>query len=122
MMSGLDVHYDLGEGHPLVGRRMPDLDLTTPNGPLRLYTLLHNARPVFLNFGMPGGADITLWADRVPSIDAVYDGAWELPALGAVTAPTGVLIRPDGYVAWVGDSTQLGLSDALTTWFGPPAA
>jgi 3-(3-hydroxy-phenyl)propionate hydroxylase len=121
-MSGLGIHYDLGEGHPLLGRRMPDLDLVIPNGQLRVFTLLHDARPVLLNFGEPGGFDIAPWADRVRSIDAEYAGIWELPALGAVTAPTAVLIRPDGYVAWVGDVTQLGLANALTTWFGPPAA
>ncbi len=122
MMSGLDIHYDLGEGHPLLGRRMPDLDLVTANGPLRVFTLLHDARPVLLNLGEPGGLDITAWADRVKLIDASYDGRWELPVLGAVTAPTAVLIRPDGYVAWIGDLTQQGLADALTTWFGPPTA
>jgi 2-polyprenyl-6-methoxyphenol hydroxylase-like FAD-dependent oxidoreductase len=122
MMSGLDIHYDLGDGHPLLGRRMPDLDLVTANGPLRIFTLLHDARPVLLNLGEPGGFDITPWADRVQLIDAEYVGTWELPALGAVTAPTAMLIRPDGYVAWVGDLTQLGLADTLTTWFGPPTA
>src|SRR5215211_5299868 len=121
-MSGLDIHYDLGEGHPLLGRRMPDLDLLTANGPLRVFTLLHDARPVLLNLGEPGGFDITPWADRVQLIHATYAGTWELPALGAVTAPTAVLIRHDGYVAWVGDLTQVGLADALTTWFGPPTA
>jgi 2-polyprenyl-6-methoxyphenol hydroxylase-like FAD-dependent oxidoreductase len=122
MMSGLDIHYDVGEGHPLLGRRMPDLDLVTANGPLRVFTLLHDARPVLLNLGEPGGFDITPWADRVQLIDAEYVGTWELPALGEVAAPTAVLIRPDGHVAWVGDGTQLGLADALTTWFGPPTA
>jgi hypothetical protein len=122
MMSGLDIHYDLGEGHPLLGRRMPDLDLVTADGPLRVFTLLHDAQPVLLNLGEPGGFDITPWADRVQVTDAKYVGTWELPALGAVTAPTAVLIRPDGYVAWVGDRTQLGLAEALTTWFGPPTA
>ncbi len=121
-MSGLGIHYELGEGHPLLGRRMPDLDLVTADGPLRVFTLLHDARPLLLNLDEPGGFDITPWADRVQLIDAEYDGTWELPALGAVTAPTAVLIRPDGYVAWVGDPTQPGLADALTTWFGPPAA
>jgi hypothetical protein len=53
-------------------------------------------------------------------IDAEYVGAWELPVLGAVAAPAAVLIRPDGHVAWVGDLTDAGLLDALTTWFGPP--
>jgi hypothetical protein len=122
MMSGLDIHYDLGEGHPLLGRRMPDLDLNTANGPLRVFTLLHDARPVLLNLGEPGGVDIRRWADRVQLVDVKYAGKWELPALGVVTAPDAVLIRPDGYVAWVGDPTQSGLADALTTWFGAPAA
>jgi hypothetical protein len=120
MMSGLDIHYDLGEGHPLLGRRMPDLDLVTANGSLRVFTLLHDARPVLLNLGEPGGFDITPWADRVQLIDAKYAGDWELPALGQVSAPAAVLIRPDGYVAWVGDGTDSGLCDALTTWFGSP--
>jgi 2-polyprenyl-6-methoxyphenol hydroxylase-like FAD-dependent oxidoreductase len=119
MMSGLDLRYDLGEGHPLLGRRMPDLDLVTANGPVRVFTLLHDARPVLLNLGEPRGFDITPWADRVQLIDGEYVGAWELPALGEVAAPTAVLVRPDGYVAWVGDRTHLGLTDALTTWFGP---
>ncbi|MDQ3483907.1 MAG: FAD-dependent monooxygenase [Actinomycetota bacterium] len=122
IISGLDIQYHLGEGHPLLGRRMPDLDLVTADGPLRVFELLHDAKPVLLNLGEPGGFDITPWADRVQLIDASYEGRWELPVLGAVTAPTAVLIRPDGYVAWVGDRTQLGLPEALTTWFGPPAA
>jgi 2-polyprenyl-6-methoxyphenol hydroxylase-like FAD-dependent oxidoreductase len=120
LISGLDIHYDLGEGHPLLGRRMPDLDLVTAAGALRVFELLHDARPVLLNLGEPGGFDITPWADRVQLIDAAYDGLWELPVLGAVTAPTAMLVRPDGYVAWVGDGTDTGLRDALTTWFGAP--
>ncbi len=122
LMSGLDIHYDLGEGHPLLGRRMPDLDLVTADGPLRVFELLHEAEPVLLNLGEPGGLDLTPWADRVQLIDAEHDGVWELPVLGAVTAPTAVVIRPDGYVAWVGEGTHLGLPEALTTWFGPPTA
>ena len=118
MMSGLDVHYDLGTGHPLLGRRMPDLDLTTEGGPRRVFTLLHRARPVLLNLGEPGAHDIAQWTDRVDRVDARYAGVWELPVLGAVAAPTAVVIRPDGYVAWVGDGTDHGLRDALTTWFG----
>jgi 3-(3-hydroxy-phenyl)propionate hydroxylase len=122
MISGLDVHYDFGEGHPLLGRRMPDLDLVTSGGRLRVFTLLHDARPVLLNLGEPGGFDITPWVDRVQMVDAGYHGPWELPVLGAVPAPTAVLIRPDGYVGWVGDVGHPGLPDALTTWFGPPTA
>lgn len=119
-MSGLAVHYDLGDGHPLLGRRMPDLDLITATGPLRLYTLLHSARPVLLNLGEPGEYDITPRVDRVQLVDAKYAGEWKLPVIGTVTAPTAVLIRPDGYVAWVGDGTQQGIADALSAWFGRP--
>ena len=120
MIAGLDVAYALGEGHPLLGRRMPDLDLATADGTVRVFSLLHDAKPVLLNLGEPGGLDITPWADRVQLIDAEYVGPWELPVLGAVTAPTAALIRPDGHVAWVGDGTDAELRDALTTWFGPP--
>jgi len=122
LLAGLDIRYDLGEGHPLLGRRMPDLDLVTADGPLRVYTLLHHARPALINLGEPGDVDITPWADRIQSIDAEYGGPWELPALGTVPAPTAVLIRPDGHVAWVGDPGDPGLPDALTIWFGPPTA
>jgi len=120
MMSGLDVHYDLGEGHPLLGRRMPDLDLVTTSGLQRVFTLLHDARPILLNLGEPGALDITPWSDRVRRFDARYEGPWELPVLGVVSAPTAVLIRPDGYVAWIGAGTDEGLRDALATWFGYP--
>jgi 3-(3-hydroxy-phenyl)propionate hydroxylase len=118
MMSGLDIHYDLGPGHPLLGRRMPDLDIATTDGPLRVYELLHGAKPVLLNLDQPRVLDITPWTDRVQLIDAEYDGPWELPVLGSVSAPAAVVIRPDGYVAWVGDGTDTGLRDALTIWFG----
>jgi 3-(3-hydroxy-phenyl)propionate hydroxylase len=122
MMSGLDIHYNLGEGHPLLGRRMPDLDLVTAHGPGRLFSLLHAARPVLLNLGQPGRFDISRWADRVQLAEATYDGRWELPVLGVVSAPSAVLVRPDGYVAWVGTEQEVGLAEALTTWFGPPFA
>jgi 3-(3-hydroxy-phenyl)propionate hydroxylase len=117
-ISGLDIHYDLGEGHPLLGRRMPDLDLVTADGPLRVFALLHDAQPVLIDLGRPGGVDITPWADRVQLIEASYAGEWELPVLGAVPAPTAVLVRPDGHVAWVGEGTDAGLGAALTRWFG----
>jgi 2-polyprenyl-6-methoxyphenol hydroxylase-like FAD-dependent oxidoreductase len=120
MMSGLDIRYDLGEGHPLLGRRMPDLDLVTPGGTVRVFTLLHDAHPVLLNLAKPWGFDISPWAHRMLAIDAKYAGDWELPSLGQVAAPAAVLIRPDGYIAWVGDGTDTGLRDALTTWFGSP--
>jgi 3-(3-hydroxy-phenyl)propionate hydroxylase len=118
MMSGLDIRYDLGPGHPLLGRRMPDLDIATADGPVRLYEFLHGARPVLLNLDRSHGLDIAPWTDRVQLIDADYGGPWELPVLGSVSAPLAVVIRPDGYVAWVGDGTGTGLRDALTAWFG----
>jgi hypothetical protein len=118
MISGLDIHYDLGEGHPLLGRRMPDLDLVTAGGPRRVFTLLHEAKSVLLNLGKPWARATSLWTDRVLAIDAEYDGDWELPVVGQVAAPAAVLIRPDGYVAWVGEGTDSGLREALTTWFG----
>jgi 3-(3-hydroxy-phenyl)propionate hydroxylase len=122
MMSGLDVHYDLGPGHPLLGRRMPDLDLLTDGGPRRLFTLLHDARPVLLDLGEPGALDVASspWAERVPRVAARFAGAWELPVLGVVAPPGAVLVRPDGHVAWIGGGTDEGLREALTTWFGPP--
>jgi len=122
MMSGLDIRYDVGQGHPLLGRRMPDLDLLSADGPVRVFTLLHDARPLLLNLGEAGSVDITPWANRLRSIDAKYGGSWELPVIGVVPGPTAVLIRPDGYVAWVAGLTELTLTDALTTWFGPPTA
>ncbi|HTR79755.1 MAG TPA: FAD-dependent monooxygenase [Gemmatimonadaceae bacterium] len=127
MLSGLDIHYDFGPGHPLLGRRVPDLDLVTAGGPVRLFTVLHRARPVLLNLGERGGRDIAPWADRVRVVDAAYDGPWELPVLAAVPAPSAVLVRPDGYVAWVGQRTgaglaEAGLDEALTTWFGAAGA
>jgi 3-(3-hydroxy-phenyl)propionate hydroxylase len=117
-MSGLDVHYDLGSGHPLLGRRMPDLDVVTADGATRVFRFLHDARPVLLNLAEPGAFDIAPWAERVQRVDARYTGAWALPALGAVAAPTAVLIRPDGYVAWVDEQGELALTHALTRWFG----
>ncbi|MBR1130155.1 FAD-dependent monooxygenase [Bradyrhizobium iriomotense] len=122
MMSGLDIRYDLGEGHALLGRRMSDLDLTIEGRPLRLFTLLHSARGLLLNLGKPDTIDITPWADRTDVVDADYGDGWELPAIGHVHAPKAVLVRPDGHVAWVGDESQFGLAEALTRWFGPAAA
>ncbi len=120
IISGLDVRYDLGEGHPLLGRRMPDLDLATAEGPTRVYALLHDARAVLVDLGGSDSVgDIGPWADRVRVVDASYDGVWELPVVGTVDAPSAVLVRPDGHVAWVGDGTRSGLEEALTRWVGP---
>jgi 3-(3-hydroxy-phenyl)propionate hydroxylase len=117
-LSGLDIRYDLGEGHPLLGRRMPDLDLHTAEGPTRVFTLLHDARPVLLDLGAPAGCDISPWANRVRLVHARHDGVWELPVLGEIAAPPAVLIRPDGHVAWAGELEDPELPRALATWFG----
>jgi hypothetical protein len=121
MLSGLDIHYDLGDGHPLLGRRMPDLDVHTASGATRVFTLLHDARPVLLDLGDPAGFDIGPWADRVRWVAARHEGVWELPVLGEIAAPRAVLIRPDGHVAWAGDLTDPELPRALATWFGAAA-
>jgi 3-(3-hydroxy-phenyl)propionate hydroxylase len=121
IISGLDIQYDLGAGHPLLGRRMPDLDLVSDDGPLRVFELLHQARPLLLNLAAPGSLDVGAWGERIQLIEARYVGEWELPVLGKVAAPAAVLVRPDGYVAWVGDAQAVGLIAALNTWFGPPA-
>src|SRR5438094_5315573 len=118
MISGLDIHYDLGEEHPLLGRRMPDLDLHTADGLTRVFILLHDARPLLLNLGEPGGFDITPWANRVRLVDARHHGGWELPVIGEVAAPPAVFVRPDGHVAWAGDLTDPELPRALARWFG----
>jgi 2-polyprenyl-6-methoxyphenol hydroxylase-like FAD-dependent oxidoreductase len=120
MLCGLDIRYDLGAGHPLLGRRMPDLDVHTSDGPTRVFTLLHDARPVLLNLDEPDVFDIAAWADRVRLVDAKGVGTWELPVIGEIAAPRAVLIRPDGHVAWAGDHTDPELPRALETWFGVP--
>ena len=118
MISGLDIRYDLGEGHPLLGRRVPDLDLHTADGPTCLFTLLHDARPVLLNLGDPDGFDVSPWANRVRLVHARRDGLCELPVLGPIAAPPAIVIRPDGHVAWAGDVTDPELPQVLSTWFG----
>ena len=112
MIAGLDVRYDLGEGHPLLGRRMPDLDIVTADGPTRVYALLHDARPVLLNFAA------TYANDRVKRIDAAFAGVCALPVVGPVPLPPAVLVRPDGHVAWTGDGGEEGLRAACAAWFG----
>ena len=119
MMSGLDIHYDLGAGHPLLGRRMPDLDVITDGGPRRVFALLARRARRCCSTSARRARRRALPA-RVRRVDARYDGAWELPALGAVAAPRALLIRPDGHVAWVGDGSEHGLADAVATWCGSP--
>jgi len=119
-ISGLSIHYNLGEGHPLLGRRIPDLDLVTPSGSIRMFNLLQNARPVLLILSKHSDLDITPWMNRLQVIEAQCTSAWNLPVIGEVSAPTAVLVRPDGYVAWVGEGgISAGLVDALVFWFGP---
>jgi hypothetical protein len=121
MISGLDIRYDFGVGHPLLGRRMPDLELSTGEGARRLFTLLHAAKPVFINLGETP-FDLTGWADRIEVVQAHYEGAWELPVVGTVTAPAAVLIRPDGHVVWTSEDRESDWHEALSTWFGAPTS
>jgi 3-(3-hydroxy-phenyl)propionate hydroxylase len=118
MLTALDIHYDLGEGHPLLGRRMPDVDLETADGPTRVFALLHDARPLLLNLETRAHVDVSGWGDRVRLVNATHDGRWELPVLGEVAPPSAMMIRPDGYVAWVGDLTDAELPRVVATWFG----
>jgi len=120
MLTGLDIHYDLGAGHPLLGRRMPDVDLRTAAGPSRIYTLLREARPLLVDFGAAARGIIAPWEDRVRYVEGACDGPWVIPVLGEVPAPSAVLVRPDGHVAWVGTATDATLLAALRTWFGEP--
>jgi 3-(3-hydroxy-phenyl)propionate hydroxylase len=119
-LSGLGVRYPLGDGHPLLGRRMPDLELRTADGPARVFERLHHAGPLLLDFGAAGGFDLAPWSDRVQRVRASCPARWELPEVGALPAPGAVLVRPDGYVAWTGEREAGGLSEALEHWFGPP--
>jgi 2-polyprenyl-6-methoxyphenol hydroxylase-like FAD-dependent oxidoreductase len=119
MVSGLDIRYGSADEHPLLGRRMPDLEVTTAEGPRRIFSMLHAGRPVFLNLGAHGDFDIARWADRVSRVDGQYTGAWMLPASEPVGVPTAVLIRPDGHVAWVSQQSAASMESALNSWFGP---
>lgn len=119
LIHGLDVAYDLGPGHPLLGRRMPDLDLMTSGRPVRVFELLHGAEPVLLSFAEPAGLLDGGRSKRIRTVDARYDGVWRLPVIGEVPPPSGVLVRPDGHVAWVGEGGSVsGLDEALASWFG----
>lgn len=120
LISGLDVAYGLGEGHPLLGRRMPDLDIIAEEKPVRVFGLMHWARPLLLQFDGPP-IDSAHLPERVDLVRVCYDGPWELPLLGEVDAPSAVLVRPDGYVAWVGEGSTDGLDDALAKWCGTAA-
>jgi 2-polyprenyl-6-methoxyphenol hydroxylase-like FAD-dependent oxidoreductase len=123
VMTGFDVRYELGSveelrDHPLLGRRMPDLDLTTDDGPTRVFALLQDARPLLLRFGS-SDVEAQPWA-WVKQLDARCEQEWRLPVIGQIAAPSAVLVRPDGHVAWVGGQGPARLRDALIAWFGPP--
>ncbi|WP_433236406.1 FAD-dependent monooxygenase [Streptosporangium sp. CA-135522] len=126
MIAALDIRYPMGDGHPLLGRRVPDLDLKTSAGDARLFSLLHAARPVLLDLGGDPGLPEAIrgWADRVDLVEArCHDNRWAIPVIGEVPAPAALLIRPDGHVAWTAPAgagaDAVSLRTALTTWFGP---
>lgn len=119
MISGLDIHYRPdGDHHPIVGRRVPDLQMETADGAARLYEHLHDAKALLLDLDTTAHIDLGPWSERVKHVAATCPGPWELPIIGAVETPSALLIRPDGYVAWAGTGTDEGLPEALTTWFG----
>ncbi|MBF6451732.1 FAD-dependent monooxygenase [Nocardia elegans] len=124
MITALDIRYDCGDHHPLCGRRVPDSDIVTADGPARVHELLRPGRPILLVRNAAEVPDISDWKDRVDIVCAQDQGAeWTVPSLGPVPAPTHTLIRPDGYIAWAAvDSTTDGLNAALTTWVGPNTA
>ncbi|GAB3323250.1 rifampin monooxygenase [Geodermatophilus aquaeductus] len=102
--TGIGIRYDLGGGHPLVGRRLRDVAL----GRGRLYARMHRGRGLLLD--RTGRLSVAGWADRV---DHVVD-VGEEPAVPAA------LLRPDGHVAWVGEDQQ-DLLGSLSRWFGAAA-
>ena len=123
IMSGLDIRYEPeagSESHPLVGRRMPDLDLTTADGATRVFELLRTARPLLLAFDGDASIDLDEWDGHIRLVRASTDGPWSLPVIGQVAPAPAALVRPDGHVAWVGELHDPSLVDALVRWFGPP--
>lgn len=115
LIHGLDVAYDLGPGHPQLGRRVPDLDVTTADGPVRIFSLLHDARPVLLDLAGSGRFRVP---KRVLHVAARFEGRWALPVVGDVPTPSAILIRPDGHAAWVEDGSERNVEEALRSWFG----
>ncbi|WP_431953890.1 FAD-dependent monooxygenase [Nocardia lijiangensis] len=128
ILSGLDLRYPLGDTHPLLGRRMPNLALSIDRGVTDVFTVLQQARPILIDLGAAVSADILApWADRVNRVDARLESAqpgdrWHLPVFGDVPAVDAMLVRPDGYVAWVNPANRPidheTLTTALTQWLG----
>jgi bifunctional hydroxylase/dehydrase len=116
MCTGLDIRYEVGDDHPLAGRRLPDQDLLVGDEKTHTYALLHEARGVLLNLHDSADMRATVgpWADRVTAVTATRPDP-DAPAAS-------VLVRPDGYVAWISPTGSAdGLADALARWFGAPS-
>jgi 3-(3-hydroxy-phenyl)propionate hydroxylase len=119
MVTGLDIAYDLGGEHPLVGRRMPDVDLQLSDGTTtRVAELLHDAAPLLLDLRATGAPPVPAGVADLKVVAAAATGPWQLPLLGDVPAPDAVLVRSDGHVAWVGSPDDASLQGAVDRWFG----
>ena len=127
VQSGLATRYPMTGAHPLLGRRVPDADIVSPSGAKRVFELLNAAHPVLLDLSTGGASSNVLasWADRIDVVAArSLSESWPVPGDGSVPVPSAVLIRPDGYVAWVDDGIHdVGaLQEILTKWFGVRAS
>ncbi|MTE20988.1 SDR family oxidoreductase [Streptomyces sp. TRM43335] len=125
VVSGLDIRYGAGDGHPLTGTRLPHVELAGPHGPLSTPTLLRAARGVLLVLTDDPALRTETLAVARPWAHAVDATVAAAVADGPLAGSHAVLVRPDGHVAWVGSETTAptaGLTEALRRWFGSRAA
>jgi 2-polyprenyl-6-methoxyphenol hydroxylase-like FAD-dependent oxidoreductase len=112
-ISGVSMHYDLGEAHPLVGHSAPDFELEDGN---RLGALLQDGRGLLLDFTANESLN-TLCKGRQDRLQYVASHAKDQKGLAAL------LVRPDGFVAWATDANldTTGADQSIHHWFGAPS-